>query len=118
MPNLERLQICTFLSDKAAPRPPKTFLNDDHLELLAGAQQLRGLDIEDSPDVTDAGLQHLRALTNLQQLRLERVPVSVDGLQHLKGLDKLESVAVFSPKITPQQLKDFKAAMPNVQITP
>jgi hypothetical protein len=49
---------------------------------------LRLLDL-DLTEVTDAGLEHLKGLTALQELSLWRTPVTDAGLQHLKGLTGL-----------------------------
>ena len=42
--------------------------------------------------MTDAGLEHLKGLTNLQSLDLTFTKVTDAGLEHLKGLTKLQSL--------------------------
>jgi hypothetical protein len=37
---------------------------------------------------TDAGLEHLKVLTNLEGLRLDRTQITDAGLEHLKGHDQ------------------------------
>ncbi len=43
----------------------------------------------DSTLVTDAGLKHLKGLTQLQSLSLNSTPVTDAGLEYLKGLTQL-----------------------------
>ena len=45
-----------------------------------------------SDNVTDDGLKHLRALTNLEQLSLFETRVTGTGFEHLKGLTKLREL--------------------------
>jgi hypothetical protein len=42
---------------------------------------------------TDAGLVHLKGLTNLQDLNLHATAVTDVGLAHLKGLSQLRSLS-------------------------
>ena len=44
--------------------------------------------------MTDAGLVHLKGLTNLQSLDLDSTKVTDAGLEHLKGLTKLQSLSL------------------------
>jgi len=45
-------------------------------------------------DITDAGLEHLKDLPELEGLVLDGTRVTDAGLEHLKGLTKLESLSV------------------------
>ena len=42
--------------------------------------------------MTDAGLEHLKGLTQLRELNLNDTQVTDAGLEHLKGLTQLQSV--------------------------
>ena len=42
--------------------------------------------------MTDAGLEHLKGLTQLQSLCLGNTKVTDAGLEHLKGLTQLQSL--------------------------
>ena len=62
---------------------------DAGLEHLKGLTNLKTLYLN-STNVTDAGLKHLKGLTTLQTLYLHRTQVTDTGLEHLKGLTKLQ----------------------------
>lgn len=63
-------------------------VTDAAVEQFVGTTSLRAIILQDCP-VTDAGLAHLHALSNLEQLRLYRTRVSGDALSGLAHLDKL-----------------------------
>ena len=70
------------------PQPPgpawlRKLLGDD-LFVNVTKVDLRG------SQVSDAGLKHLKGLTQLQELNLNDTKVSDAGLQHLKGLTQLQ----------------------------
>ena len=49
--------------------------------------------------MTDAGLEHLKGLTNLQWLDLGGISWVTDaGLEHLKGLTNLQSLDLNGPR--------------------
>ncbi|MGO8753589.1 MAG: hypothetical protein ACLQNE_47250 [Thermoguttaceae bacterium] len=54
----------------------------------------------DHTQVTDAGLAHLKGLTQLQQLSLDNTQVTDAGLEHLKGLTQLQTLFFDSTKVT------------------
>jgi hypothetical protein len=65
----------------------------------------------DSPRLTDAGLVHLKRLTNLKALTLTSTLLTDAGLAHLSGLTNLEELALNgspTPGITSAGLVHFK----------
>ena len=50
--------------------------------------------------MTDAGLEHLKGLTQLHSLDLGGTKVTDAGLEHLKGLAQLESLELRGTKVT------------------
>lgn len=52
------------------------------------------------PQITDAGLRHLKTLNELQILYLSSTQITDTGLEHLKGLNKLQSLNIIGPRIT------------------
>ena len=66
--------------------------------------------------VTDAGLVHLKGLTNLRWLDLGDTNVTDAGLVHLKGLTKLERLDLWSTKVSATGFKELQKALPNCQI--
>ena len=57
------------------------------------------VDLRDT-DVTDAGLKHLKGLSNLAWLNLDRTRITDAGLEHLEGLTNLVFLSLQSPEIT------------------
>ena len=68
------------------------------------------------PQVTDAGLVHLKGLTTLERLRLACTEVTDAGLVHLTGLTKLESLNLRDTQITGAGVADLKKALPKCSI--
>ena len=54
----------------------------------------------DYDTITDAGLVHLSALTQLQRLAIERAPVTDAGLEHVKNLTRLQWLYLDGTQIT------------------
>ena len=67
--------------------------------------------------ITDAGLAHLKNLTNLNYLNLYGTAVTDSGLEHLKGLRKLKHLYVWQTKVTEAGVKNLKAALPGLEIS-
>jgi hypothetical protein len=67
----------------------ETLANDEDLKLLAPLSHLRELRLWGT-DITDDGLKHLRAHTDLVFLSLVDTRVTNEGLRHLSGMINLE----------------------------
>ena len=61
--------------------------------------KLISVDFEDKP-LTDAGLRHLRGLSNVQKIWLNGTKITDSGLAHLKGLASLKELGLFETDIT------------------
>ncbi len=59
--------------------------------------------------ITDAGLAHLKSLTNLQTLDLRRTKVSDAGLAHLKPLSNLQNLSLMETKVSDAGLAHLKS---------
>ena len=68
----------------------------------------------DNTQVTDAGLIHLKELTNLEMLSLYYSQVTDEGLVHLTGLANLNYLNLTETKITDKGLVHLKG-MTNLQ---
>ena len=85
-----------------------TEITDAGLENLRGLTQLQSLDLAGTK-VTDAGLAHLKGLTKLQSLDLFRATNVTDaGLAHLKGLTELQSLNLVWTQVTNTGLEHLK----------
>jgi hypothetical protein len=66
--------------------------------------------------VTDAGLEHLKGLTQLRTLFLGYTSVTDAGLKHLKGLTQLQSPGLTETKVTDAGIAELGKALPNCRI--
>jgi Leucine-rich repeat (LRR) protein len=86
-------------------------------ELLpAGQFQVVKVNLQHNQQVTDAGLEHLKPLTNLTHLNLQFTQVSDAGLPHLHGLTGLKELDVDATKVTALGAIDLQAKLPNCRI--
>lgn len=85
------------------------------LEKLAGLQKLERLDLSRTP-VNAAGLQALRGLTNLRELRLARATnIDDDAVPRLVEMKSLRVVMLEGTGITVEGLARLRAARPELQ---
>ena len=84
-----------------------TLVTDASLEHLKGLTNLEALVIEHT-NVTDAGLVHLKGLTNLRILEFNGTRVTDAGLEHLDGLTNLETLHLDEADITDAGLDHLK----------
>jgi hypothetical protein len=82
-------------------------VTDANLECLRGLTQLEELYLEGAK-VTDAGLKHLKGLTHLQVLDLSGTDVSDAGMERLKGLTQLQVLDLSDTKVTDVGLEHLK----------
>jgi hypothetical protein len=66
-----------------------------------------GVSLVRSP-VTDAGLERLKGLTQLQMLTLEGPQITDGGLENLEGMSQLESLCLSDTKVTDAGLKHLR----------
>ena len=85
----------------------KTPVTDADLEYLKGLTNLQVLRLADT-QVTDAGLQHLKGLTRLQWLWLSGTQVTDAGLEHLKAVTGLQKLFLSDTQITDAGLGHLK----------
>jgi hypothetical protein len=80
---------------------------DADLERLKPLTQIQRLDLHGT-QITDAGLEHLKGLAQLQKLDLTRTKVTGIGLEHLKGLSQLRDLGLSSTQITDANLEHIE----------
>ena len=66
--------------------------------------------------VTDAGLGHLKGLSNLHRLWFYGTQITDAGLEALKGLEHLQELHVEGTKVTEAGVKKLQQALPNCKI--
>ena len=90
---------------------------------VVAADVLRSLHLNRT-QVTDAGLEHLKGLSNLEHLILfrwrvtdgGRMRVTDAGLEHLKGLTSLKALVLAGTRVTDEGIKKLRQALPNCAI--
>jgi putative heme-binding domain-containing protein len=92
--------------DETDPRKPVVsvdldfnYPHDADLAYFKGLTSLRTLKLHAAVDVTDKGLRHLSALTELRELDLSRTEITGDGLRYLQNLKKLKILRLFGNRL-------------------
>lgn len=67
--------------------------------------------------MTDAGLVHLKGLTNLESLNLKGTGITDAGLVYLMGLTKLQRLNVGATGVTDEGVKQIKQVLPECEIS-
>ena len=68
-------------------------------------------------EITDAGLVHLKGLTKLELLNLNRSEITDAGLSHLKKLTNLQTLFLKDTKVTDAGIPELQEALPNCETT-
>ena len=89
---------------------------DAGLVHLKGLTNLQSLSVA-STNVTDAGLANLKGLTNLQMLHLECPMITEAGLEHLKELNKLRGLLLSRTRVSDEGIKKLQQALPACKIS-
>jgi hypothetical protein len=82
-------------------------VTDAGMESLERLNNLEWIDLRDAPGVTDAGLKYLSRLTRLQELLLRRTGVTDAGMIYLKGLKELRVLDLGMTQVTEVGLKNL-----------
>ena len=64
----------------------------------------------------DAGLGHLRGLTNLRMLSLINTQVTDEGLEHLEGLPNLADLHLRDTQVSEEGAKNLQELMPRCEV--
>ena len=70
----------------------------------------------DHSEISDAGLEHLKGLTQLQELRLDYTRVTDAGVQNLKGLTRLQELHLDGTEVSDKDVGKLHQALPNCTI--
>jgi Leucine Rich repeat len=97
-----------FSEVKSVSFPAGANVSEDIFENVQVFTELETLDLVFCKEVTDAGLEHLKGLTQLQRLVLHRTQVTDTGLEHLKGLIQLQTLDLSSSNVTDAGLENLK----------
>jgi hypothetical protein len=96
-----------FFTHTVAATLSRAQVTNAGLEHLKALSQLQWLSLYRTR-VTDAGLEHLKRLSQLQELDLGNTQVTDAGLEHLKGLSQLRSLSLDGTPVTDAGLERLK----------
>jgi len=90
----------------------------ERLRKLLGEDEFRSVTriIGTSSQITDAGLAHLRGLTQVQILNLDGTQITDAGLVHLQGLTQLQLLILDNTLVTDAGVQRLQKALPTCQI--
>ena len=91
-----------------------TKITDAGLVHLKGMTNLQVLGLPEQ--FTDAGMVHLKGLTKLEALVLGGTKITDAGLVHIKGLTQLQDLGLQQTKVTDAGVADLQKALPNCEI--
>ena len=69
-----------------------------------------------TPQVTDADLEHFKDMNHLERLWLNHTEVTDAGLQNLNGLNQLQYLWLMDTHVTDEGVEKLKKVLPNCQI--
>jgi hypothetical protein len=90
-------------------------VTDAELAHLKGLTDLTELHLEKTK-ITDKGLENLKGLTNLEYLNLYGTDVTDAGLANLEGLKKLKHLYLWQTKVTEAGAAKLKKTIPAVDV--
>jgi hypothetical protein len=88
---------------------------DASLNHLKGLTNLQTLDLANS-QITDTGLEHLKGLKHLEDLHLGNTQIGDAGLKHLKGMTNLKRLGLELTQVTDEGVSKLRQALPNCRI--
>jgi hypothetical protein len=92
-----------------------TQITDAGLENLKGLTNLTLLWL-DNTQITDTGLEHIKRLTNLFELSLANTRITDAGLEHLTGMNEIGILSIENTQISVEGEKKLQEALPNCNI--
>ena len=106
----ESRMVC--LLNAKPPGPPwlRTGLGEDFLTNIVG------VGLTNAP-ITDAWLEHLEGMPQLQWLYLDDTGITDGGLKHLVGLTRLQELDLRGTQVTDDGVAKLQQALPNCKIT-
>jgi hypothetical protein len=94
-----------------------SLMDDKAVQQIATLQGLRSLTLAFSPNITDAGVAHLKALTKLEYLDFYATTKLTDkSLEELKVLPNLKDLHLEGSKVTPAGVEAYKTAVPGCRV--
>ena len=93
-----------------------TVSDADFEQIIEGLPNVKYVSLVWCRQLTDAGLENLTELHELQELDLSQSHVTNAGLEHLMGLNRLTWVGLARTHVTDEGIKKLQHALPNCRI--
>jgi hypothetical protein len=93
---------------------------DAGLAYISEMEELRELklsDYRDTPGITDAGMQHIGKLTNLELLSLQNASITDEGLRHLEKLKSLKTLNLTRTNVSAAGVARLQSSLPKCIIS-
>ncbi|PQO45291.1 hypothetical protein [Blastopirellula marina] len=87
-------------------------ITDAGIQPITSLGNLNELYLFDCPNLTGEALRTVSVLSKLQFLQLQNVPVDDIGLAHLHGMPKLQIVRITGTRFNPQAMSDLLDSLP------
>jgi hypothetical protein len=95
----------------------KSNVTDASLENLTVVEELQSLTLHGTK-ISNDGLNHLASLKNLKELDLSNTNINDEGLKILANVKTLEKLHLHTTAVTNKGLEEFHAAVPACQLFP
>jgi hypothetical protein len=92
----------------------ETQITDAQLAHIATLTDLRELDLRKAPNITDAGIVHLRGMVKLEKLNLFRTQLSDAGISHLANMHVLDTLLIGGTRISERGVEQL-AKLPKLR---
>ena len=106
---IEKLGETVEWSKPSGPQWLRSLLGNDIFSSVTGVNLT-------NTQISDAGWEHLKGLSQLQTLYLGDTKVTDAGLEHLQGLSQLQFLYLQVTKVTDAGVKKLQQALPNCKI--
>jgi Leucine-rich repeat (LRR) protein len=93
---------------------------DAGLAYISEMEELRELklaDYRDTPGITDAGMQHIGKLENLELLSLQNASITDEGLRHLEKLKSLKTLDLTRTNVSAAGVARLQSSLPKCAIS-
>jgi hypothetical protein len=94
-------------------------ISDRGIECLKNIRSLEILHLDNdknfNPRITDEGLEHINALSNLEILWVQNTEITDAGLMKLKGLRKMKQLYIENPGVTVEGERRLWRELPNLR---
>lgn len=90
-------------------------VTDEDLKLIANWPRICMISLRGT-NISDAGLAHLKPLTELRDLTLAETRITDAGLAHLREFKSLQNLDLMGTRVTAAGIRELQAALPELKV--